>query len=208
MTKIIAVCGVDGCGKSSLIKAYAAARAAEPIQTFHKTQNRCVQLTQGYHQRSGTPNDDWLAGSFALSIGAGAMFDFLDHYQRAIEPALTSSNHLLCDRYTFCFLAYLAGTGHDRMFDQLFAHVRPADHVIHVDVAFDLLEERYAQREEKNEDEFIELMVAFRRGYDIVYERLGIQPTVITNNAEFDAALSAFTQAVDSAFGIEPGVKS
>lgn len=197
MTEIIAVCGVDGCGKSSLIKRYA--EHHPELATCHKTTNACVQLTQSFHQRSSDLKADWLSGSYALSIGAGAMFDFLSYYRHQIEPLLADDTHrhLLCDRYTYCFLAYLAGTGHDKYFDQLFAKVKPACHVIHVDVDFDLLSERYAKREEKNEDEFVELMVAFREGYRIVYERLGVTPTFITNNADFDSAYQSFASAVD-----------
>lgn len=195
MSRIIAVCGVDGCGKSSLISAYAERMGDPKLKTFHKKDNRCVQFTQRYHARTDTPKADWLSGPFALSIGAGAMFDFLDHYQTQIEPYIDQDGTLLCDRYTFCFLAYLYGTGHEGLFDQLFAHVRPPDQVIHVDVDFELLAGRYAQREEKNEDEFVELMVAFREGYQQVYDHFGVTPTYITNNSDFESAYTQFAAA-------------
>lgn len=198
MTKLIAVCGVDGAGKSSLIRAYGERRPA--VATCHKTADANVQLTQRYHRRSegsAARKADWLSGPFALSIGAGAMFDFLGHYDRAIAKQLGRAQTLLCDRYSPCFLAYLDGAGHVGVFDPLLARVQPADHVIHVEVADELLQQRYDSRQEKNEDEFIELMQAFRAGYDSVYRRLGITPTIITNNADFNAAYRQFEAVVD-----------
>lgn len=206
MAEVIAVCGVDGCGKSSLIRAYGERSGRDDLIIVHKTTNANVQLTQGYHHRVEAAEQrraDWLSGSFALSIGAGAMFDFLSHYKQHIEPHLNTSGSggaatLLCDRYTPCFLAYLYGTGNERLFDQLFARVKPPTQVIHVDVAFEHLQQRYDARLEKNEDEFIELMMAFREGYDKVYERLGIEPVIITNNADFDSAYTEFSALIDS----------
>lgn len=39
---------------------------------------------------------------------------------------------------------------------------------------------------------------AFREGYDKVYERLGIEPVIITNNADFDSAYTEFSALIDS----------
>lgn len=74
MAEVIAVCGVDGCGKSSLIRAYGERSGRDDLITVHKTTDANVQLTQGYHHRAEAAEQrraDWLSGSFSRRLRQG-----------------------------------------------------------------------------------------------------------------------------------------
>lgn len=146
--KIIAVCGIDGAGKSTLIdmlkKDLNGNEYVYPKKKIHINSN----LINNYINPFRNSNSYYFRTN-----SYGCAFDFLAHYDESIKPYLLSNNVLICDRYKYCYLAYayqVSSTFGDIC--HLLKTVPEADYVLYIDTDPSIAQKRLDMREEKIND--------------------------------------------------------
>lgn len=164
-TRLIALCGIDGAGKSTLSRRLRERRALEDAAFVRKELHDTTNAVRLYHRRTYGDARDWITGPYAYSMGLAAAFDFLRHYDEVIRPLLGTRRHVVSDRYSICYQAYLLSTAYPLPVDDMFDKIVPPDLVVYVDVPVSVAVERQAARGGASEDEAPEVMERFEEAY-------------------------------------------
>jgi dTMP kinase len=153
---IVAICGVDGVGKSTLYQGLRGRLVdrGDTIEFFtrEKEDTDRLSLTNKYVLPSVQDEQPWLSGHFATIVGDGLLLDFLDSYQRRLLPAFEAGRVVVCDRYTPCFFAYIRAVSAHPVFEQVLQLQRP-DLVLYLSAPAALLAERHTGRGGRQADE-------------------------------------------------------
>lgn len=181
-TRLIAFCGIDGAGKSTLIRMLREEGALRDAAFVRKEIRDTTTAVELYHRRSHGDSRDWITGAYAYSMGLAAAFDFLRHYRVAIEPLLGEHRHVVSDRYSICYQAYLLSTGYPLPVGDMFEHVARPDLVVYVHVPVPVAAERQAARGGASEDETPAVMERFAAAYRELLPRLGCPILEIPND--------------------------
>lgn len=140
--KLIAFCGVDGVGKSSLVASLRDHPLLAGAAILKKTESWNVDaLTSAFRRQHGDWRD-WNDGPFAQATAIGAAMEFLRHEQTRIAPALASHPVVICDRHAICYAGYLESVGAPLDHGDFFAGVRKPDLLVLVEVTENLLQDR------------------------------------------------------------------
>lgn len=181
--KIFALCGIDGCGKSTLVeKLIAKLQEHKVVAEKVKKQRRLnVDLVQKYW--SGEM--DWSKGEFAKLVSIASAFDFLVHYEYEILPRHRSGNIIICDRYSYCYAAYMDSVKANLNSSLLFANVVQPTKTFHVHVSPEVAVMRHHSRGGPSPDETPEVMKNFSDSYEkILIESNNVIKVDNTNNIE------------------------
>lgn len=199
-TRLIVVCGVDGAGKSSLIEALRAKKI--PNAAFvHKKSWACARLVNLYYSRSDPRPSDWISGAFAEMMGHACLMDFLSHFDDNIRPLIGQYDYLFCDRYFYCFAAFLRIVRPDlEVLSKLSATIPSPELVVHVRVELARLRERYEMRGGASEDESLELMSRIDREYLTLFESLGRRVVRVENNGSFEDTFNTVSGLLKNRF--------
>lgn len=165
MTVVVAICGVDGAGKSTLRQALADRLALPRVAFIAKDRRTSVELLEQYGFHKPDSRRNWINGPFAQCAAIATVFDFMYHYDQVIVPAMASHDYVICDRYKLCYQAYLAAVGAEWPAHRFFGGVRPADLIIYLDLPAVRAAERYARRGGAGEDENPEVIARFGECY-------------------------------------------
>ena len=128
--KVITFCGLDGCGKSSMIKMITEAfreRGIEFIVTKQPTD--AMRNTEIFRTFMDCP-DNSAYEYRSLSLMAAA--DRIQHANKIILPALKKGKTVICDRYFYSCLANLRARGYTN--DEWIYEI--SENIIQPDVAF------------------------------------------------------------------------
>lgn len=166
--KIVAVCGLDGSGKSSLLKLLRDdprfGRAVFVSKRSKENVNSVVQFCSDTEH----PPDDYVRGPFAEAIRWAYAFDFLKFYEEEVLPHLGQEVLIISDRWSACSITYAeAGTGLGDEIYQLLGCVPPPDLTVYLDVSPDEAVRRIVARGGQNEHEHVDIL----RGCADAYER-------------------------------------
>lgn len=166
-TKLIAVCGADGSGKSTLVNAMERANLLPDCAYVRRSsgQNGNRELVETMCPRPHGDGRDWIEGPFAEIVGVALAYDFLAHYAANISPRLGRSSVLVSDRYALCYEAYLKSIGASFRVDALFGGVRRPDLVLLVDAPIALSVDRCRKRGAVKDDEDPLVQERFRQAY-------------------------------------------
>lgn len=178
MTRLIAICGVDGSGKSTLCRALSQLNAPPEAVYLAKSYRNSTELVARYGFDSSDPRRNWAGGTFAQCAAIATTFDFLYHYDQVILPALAMHQHVVCDRYKQCYEAYCAAVDVQWPLQSLFGRVRHADLVLYLDLPPDAAAARYAERGGASEDENLETIKRFSASYRRLFARYTDCPVV------------------------------
>ena len=108
--KLITFCGLDGCGKSSMIEMVTKALAKNGIETIvTKQPTDMMRKTEIFRTFMDCP-DNSAYEYRALSLMAAA--DRIQHVNKIILPALKEGKTVICDRYFYSCLANLRARGY------------------------------------------------------------------------------------------------
>lgn len=126
---LITFCGLDGCGKTTIIN-----RLTKDLETEHKvflTKQPTDFVRQSAIFRTFMDSPDNSAYDYR-SLSLLAASDRLQHVSKVIEPALQSNQIVLSDRYYYSCLANLIARGYSN--DQWIYEISQS--VIQPDIAF------------------------------------------------------------------------
>lgn len=126
---LITFCGLDGCGKTTMIRRLMSELVPEREVLLVKQPTEFVRNSPIFRAYMDTPNHE--AYDYR-SLSLLAASDRLQHVHKVIKPALQQGKVVLCDRYFYSCLANLRARGFGE--DQWIYEI--AQSVIRPDVAF------------------------------------------------------------------------
>jgi thymidylate kinase len=200
---LIAVTGIDGVGKSSLVDGLerldllpdcAYLRRPKPPDGNAAAVGRLVPRRHGDAR-------DWLGGPFAETMGIALAFDFLAHWEAGILPALERRRFVVCDRYDICFAAYLRAVGSAFPCGELFAALPRPDLLVHVVVAPETLAARQAARGAAD-DEHPALTEALSRAYADLLPVCAPRHVIVANDGPLEDTLARVAALIREAAGL------
>lgn len=186
-TKIIAVCGVDGVGKTSLIERFEAEIGEGEFFYPRKNIHTNTKILEKYMDDAREYDDC----SYNRVDAFGSALDFLEHYDRNIQPLIGKKENLLLDRYALCYLAYAnqVKSTYDDISILLKKVVEP-DIYIYIEGEIDVIKERLKKRQER---------IYHIEGFANSYEQLisGRKNVVrLSNKGNFDETYKQFRKIV------------
>ena len=105
--RFISLEGGEGVGKSTQVKALAAALRGRGLDVVETREPGGSEGAEKIRKLLLDPNEDWSAQTEALLFAAARA----DHVQKTIEPALAAGRWVLSDRFLDSSLAYQGGAG-------------------------------------------------------------------------------------------------
>lgn len=110
--KLITFCGLDGCGKSSMIEMVTKAFAENGIEFIVTKQPTQAMRNTEIFRTFMDCSDNSAYEYRSLSLMAAA--DRIQHVNKIILPALKEGKTVICDRYFYSCLANLRARGYTR----------------------------------------------------------------------------------------------
>jgi len=197
MAQLIAICGVDGVGKSTLLRSLQAAKLPSNTAFLSKTFKQSVRLVESYYAESGDRSKDYNSGSFAKAIAYASCLDFLWHWENVIKPEYKKRQLVICDRYIPCYTNYLASVGCESTYKNYVSYLPKADLTILLDVKLSSLSTRYNQRGGPTEDENITLMAALRKSYLSHCTEYSTRVAVLNNDCSLQETVKNSLRLID-----------
>ncbi|MET0106410.1 MAG: AAA family ATPase [Sedimenticola sp.] len=165
--RLFALCGVDGSGKSTLVTGVKDALQAQglPAVTLKKSMKNNVDSVE----QLWCEKRDWSEGPFARAVSVASTYDFLHHYIHCILPQLQQEHIVLCDRYAYCYAAYMACVDADSDFMSMLRNVIQPLKTFYIKVPADVAVARHHERGGPSDDETPEVIRKFLMGYEQVF---------------------------------------
>lgn len=182
---LITFCGLDGCGKTTMMNKLIADLEKEYTIFVTKQPTNAVRNSEIFRTYMDCPNHD--AFDYR-SLSLLAASDRLQHVNKIIEPEMRKGKIVLCDRYFYSCLSNLRARGFEK--DKWIYEV--AESVIKPDVAFffDVPVEEAVARvrrrpEEKNRYIDMDLQYTLRKEYiDICTANAGVLVSTMRSEDE------------------------
>lgn len=185
--KIIAVCGIDGAGKTTLISKLHEDLGDErfyfPVKRVHTN----AELLYKYMSYDRTYDDC----PYNRVDAYGSALDFLEHYEKNISPLIQKDKIVICDRYKLCYLAYAYQVNSTFIdISKLLESVIDPDYYIFINTDIEVAKKRLLAR---NEDIF------HIEGFEAAYLEIikGLNNVIcIPSNDEFGSTYNIFKNTV------------
>lgn len=192
--KIIAFCGLDGAGKSTLVDMLEKRGEIKGAVYVRKNTNRNIDLVRKYHRKYLFNDRDWLEGDFAHSAAFAACLDYLNHYDKNVKKWYRKKDYIICDRHAICYAAYLNLTGFNYNCENLFANVIEPDLYVYVDIPAEVAVERLRERGSgATEEESYEVLKKYRKAYFATLNKIE-HKIVIDNNRDINATYKSLLE--------------
>lgn len=154
--KLITFCGLDGCGKSSMIEMVTKALAKNGIETIvTKQPTDMMRKTEIFRTFMDCP-DNSAYEYRALSLMAAA--DRIQHVNKIVFPALKEGKTVICDRYFYSCIANLRARGyiHDEWIYEISESILKPDAAFFLDVPVETAVRRVRMRPSEK-DRYIDM---------------------------------------------------
>lgn len=167
---LVTFCGLDGCGKTTMIKKFTEWLQKEygisPILTREPTNLvRNSEIFRTFMDCKDNSNFDY------RSLSLLAASDRVQHSKKMILPALKNGNTIISDRYFYSCLANLRARGYksDKWIYEISESIVKPDLAFFIDVPVEIAIKRVRQRpEEKTRYIDIELQCKLREQYMLI----------------------------------------
>lgn len=166
---LITFCGLDGCGKTTLINhlvGYLQSRGIEPFLTKQPTP--FVRQSEIFRTYMDEPNHD--AYSYR-SLSLLAASDRIQHVHSVVEPALKAGKVVISDRYFYSCLANLRARGYveDQWIYEIAESMLKPDLALFIDAPVEVAVSRVREREnERNRYIDMDLQYHLRDEYRLI----------------------------------------
>lgn len=168
--KLITFCGLDGCGKSSMIKMLTEAFEEHGIDYIvTKQPTDAMRNTEIFRTFMDCP-DNSAYEYRSLSLMAAA--DRIQHVNKIILPALKEGKVVICDRYFYSCLANLRARGYveDEWIYEISENITEPDLAFFLDIPVETAVSRVRMREEEK-DRYIDMFLQHHLKEE--YEKIG-----------------------------------
>jgi thymidylate kinase len=163
---IIALCGVDGVGKTTIATMLRNRGQLPAAQFLKKDITTCRSIIDTFHAREYEDHRDFNGGSYGAMRAIADTIDFLQYYSSTIQPITHLPESLtVLDRYSLCYISYLSCVAPFIDGQRMLSRVAQADLTVLIESDPSLLTERYVARGGADEDENMELMDRFAKAY-------------------------------------------
>jgi thymidylate kinase len=186
MTAMIAFCGIDGSGKSSIISKVRESGAFSKAKYLKKLNQDNLALVKKYHFRRFNSGLDWIDSEFAQSAAVATCLDFMHYYDQEVAPLIGEKDYIFFDRYSLCYSAYLKATGSKFDADNLFRSIKMPTLLFFIDVPIDVAVTRHHKRGGPSEDEHPAVMQKFREAYLELLDGWQSRLVIIDNTRSLD----------------------
>lgn len=163
---LVAFCGLDGSGKTTMIDRLARTRGANALVIQQPTELvRSLQLFRRFHDNPDKPRVDY------RSLVLFTVGDRMLQTDEVIRPALGAGRSVISDRYIFCTLANMIARGYssDRWIHEIIAHIPQPDLTVFMDVPVPIAEARIRARPEERDLHLdLDLMEKVRKAYTAI----------------------------------------
>ena len=200
--KLITFCGLDGCGKSTMIDYLSEELGMQGYSVFitkQPTDNvRCSKIFRTYMDE---PNhDEFDYRSLSLLCAS----DRIQHTNKVIIPALKAGNIVLCDRYYHSCLANLIARGFndDKWIYEVSKYLIKPDVAFFLDVPVDEAISRVRRRlDEKDRYIDIPLQYALRDAYLNICKKNG--GVLVNTDSSISESLGIIKKSTERVLGDE-----
>ena len=157
---LITFCGLDGCGKTTMIRRLMSELVPERKVLLVKQPTEFVRNSPIFRAYMDTPNHE--AYDYR-SLSLLAASDRLQHVHKVIKPALQQGKVVLCDRYFYSCLANLRarGFGEDQWIYEIAESVVKPDVAFFFDVPVETAVKRVRSRIEEK-DRYIDMELQYK----------------------------------------------
>ena len=190
--KLITFCGLDGCGKSTMIKKLIDEIGTDYQIFLTKQPTDFVRKSDIFRTYMDSPNHNEYD---YRSLSLLAASDRVQHSNKIIEPQMASGNIVISDRYFYSCLANLRARGYknDHWIYEIAESIIQPDIAFFLDVPVNIAIERVRERiEEKHRYINIDLQYDLRQEYlDICKSNGGILvPTSISQDESYNIIIN------------------
>ena len=164
---LITFCGLDGCGKTTIIKKVISDLKSENSLFLTKQPTDFVRNSDIFRTYMDCPDHD--AYDYR-SLSLLAASDRLQHVNKVIQPQMDDGKIVLSDRYFYSCLANLRARGfkEDKWIYEIAQSVIEPDISFFFDVPVDIAVSRVRQRPEEK-DRFIDIELQYRLRDEYLY---------------------------------------
>lgn len=158
--KLITFCGLDGCGKSTMIRIVSSELKSLGIDFIvTKQPTDAMRNTEIFRTFMDCP-DNSAYEYRSLSLMAAA--DRIQHANKVILPALREGKTVICDRYIYSCLANLRARGYmgDEWIYEISKNIPKPDLAFFLDLPVDVAVKRVRQRKEEK-DRYIDIPLQY-----------------------------------------------
>lgn len=195
--KSIAICGVDGSGKSTIVNMLEESNILKNVFFFRRTkyEDGNLNLVKKYFPRKYGDSRDWKESAFGKNIGLGILLDFIRCYDENAK-AMEDYDYVVFDRFLPCYLAYIDIFEDVTPLKGLLSKFVQPDLTLYIDAGISNLEKRYLNRQSGDDDEDIELMRMFDESYRRVFEKFQTKYQVIDNSGDLSSTKDQVLTAI------------
>ena len=158
---LITVCGLDGCGKTTLIKKLEEAVQQNGYEVF-LTKQPSETIRKSDIFRTYMDSEDHSKYEY-LSLSLIAAADRIQHVNKVILPKLNEGKCVICDRYLYSCIANLRARGYekDRWIYDISKKIIKPDLSFFLDVPVEIAVSRVRAREEER-DRYIDMELQYK----------------------------------------------
>jgi len=185
-SKIIAICGIDGSGKTSLVRRLRESSLLGGASFVKKEQKENFERVLRLAPPTNSMPDAYLRGVFAHASRWAHALDFLRYYEQIVQPLERQHVPLIVsDRWAFCTITF-ADIGIDLKdeIEYLLRNVPRPDLTIHLDVPPHTAMTRLLARGALAHDESLELLTEYRNAYERYFEHYNAPLVTIPSMSE------------------------
>ena len=191
---IVAICGIDGAGKSSIHAALQESSIAKNAEyySFSERGNVLALDAAGTLQRDCSHYHDAECWAYC--------FDFLRYYQAQIVPRLEEASVLVSDRWAQCITAYCSSHLVRSEVGNVLAPIVIPDLILYVDIEPHIAHMRALERGRERFGKPLEQLALYREGYRKVLAPLSNRVLEIRNN-NLETSVQAAAAAINRLLG-------
>ncbi len=205
----IAVCGIDGVGKTSLVRKLAERLVDSRYFFVARGPGDCERTVEKTVARQFMDWRDWVTGPFADALAVACAFDYVIYYNRVVAPlfsddlgklhGLTCPEVIISDRHAVCFKAYaLCNEKPNQTALQILDSVPPPDLILYITLPMETIAARRPTDEPIDEFEHIEAQKKQLNAYEQVFKTISCPVVRVDNSGPFDETCQVLLNKIEN----------